>query len=197
MFHHYSYVPHRRFFYGLIWALAVVELGLTAAHIHFTRSRFRTHEAIVAELLATSILTLLWVPVTLVFHRRAPDLNHNLNTRGNGRFGGLHHESSGNIVLWIMWLVGAAIAAHRWPTRAFTGFGRQGDILLALIAIAFVQFGLMTMVKVLALMEYSAVGVTGLAGPGARAEKNGTVMTGPNTAATGPGAPATTGPPVV
>ncbi|KAF7377961.1 hypothetical protein MSAN_00220000 [Mycena sanguinolenta] len=186
MFHHYSYVPHRRLFYGLIWALAVVELGLTATHIQFTRSHFGTHEAIVAELLVTSILTLLWVPVTLIFHRRAPDLDGNLNTRGHGRFGGLHHESSGNIVLWIMWLVGAAIAAHRWPTRLFTGFGRQGDILLALVAIAFVEFGLMTLVKVLALMEYSALGVSGYAGPGARTEKNGTVAAGPNTATTGP-----------
>ncbi|KAJ7244397.1 hypothetical protein B0H12DRAFT_1022493 [Mycena haematopus] len=203
MFNRYSYVPHRRLFYGLIWALAVAELGLTAAHIQFTRSHFGTHEAIVAELLVTSILTILWVPVTLLFHRRAPAVNNNVNARGssrvggNSRFGGLHHETSGNLVLWIMWLVGAAIAAHRWPTRSFVGSGRQADILIALIAIAFVEFGLMTLVKVLALMEYSALGVTGLAGP-VVGEKNGTMG---HTAATGPataGAPlGTAGAPVV
>ncbi|KAJ7342658.1 hypothetical protein DFH08DRAFT_783065 [Mycena albidolilacea] len=202
MFRRYSYVPHRRLFYGLIWAIAAAELGLTAARIHFTRSNFRNHEAIVAELLVTSILTLFWVPLTLLFHRRAPgienvhridNVHNNIdgNIRGNrNRFGGLHHESSGNLVLWIMWLVGAAIAAHRWPTRGAVGFGRQPDILIALIALAFVEFGLMTLVKVLALMEYSALGASGLGGPGVggRVEKNGVVpgvVPGPNTAATG------------
>ncbi|KAJ7848923.1 hypothetical protein B0H14DRAFT_2766287 [Mycena olivaceomarginata] len=192
MFRRYSYVPHRRLFYGLIWAIAAAELGLTATRIHFTRSNFRNHEAIVAELLVTSILTLFWVPLTLLFHRRAPGIDnvHNNvdgNLRGNRhRYGGLHHESSGNLVLWIMWLVGAAIAAHRWPTRGAVGFGRNADILITLVALALVEFGLMTLVKVLALMEYSALGASGLGGPGVggRVEKNG-VVPGPNTAATG------------
>ncbi|KAF8218048.1 hypothetical protein K438DRAFT_1747286 [Mycena galopus ATCC 62051] len=194
MFNRYSYVPHRRIFYTLIWALAAAALGLTAARIHFTRSNFRTHEAIVAEILVTSILTLLWVPVTLIFHRRAPD---DLNARGGlggGRFGGLHHESSGNIVLWLMWLVGAAIAAHHWPTRTFVGFGRQGDMLLAIVALAFVEFGLLTMVKVLALMEYSALGVSSLAANPGVVEKNG-MAPGANTAGTGPAGAG--GPPVI
>ncbi|KAJ7799678.1 hypothetical protein B0H14DRAFT_3885965 [Mycena olivaceomarginata] len=147
---------------ALIWAIAAAELGLTATRIHFTRSQISGTTAIVAELLVTSILTLFWVPLTLLFHRRAPGIDnvHNNvdgNLRGNRhRYGGLHHESSGNLVLWIMWLVGAAIAAHRWPTRRAVGFGRQADILITLVALALVEFGLMTLVKVLALMEYSA-----------------------------------------
>ncbi|KAF8215424.1 hypothetical protein K438DRAFT_1660174 [Mycena galopus ATCC 62051] len=182
MFNRYSYVPHRRLLYFLIWAVAAAELGLTAERIHFTRSNFGSYDPIVAELLVTSIFTLFWVPLTLIFHRRAPGLAdrngpavaNGHNVRGGSRFGGLHHESSGNIVLWVMWLVGAAIAAHHWPNRSAAGFGRPGSIILAIVALAFVEFGLLTLVKVLALMEYSALGVSSYGGPGmaaARPEK--------------------------
>ncbi|KAK7045196.1 hypothetical protein R3P38DRAFT_2882989 [Favolaschia claudopus] len=199
MFHNYSYVPHRRALYLLIWALSVAELGLTATRIHFTRKNFSTHESIVAELLVTSILTILWVPLTLIFHRSAPGLDtrntapgtaNTPHSRFPGRFGGLHHESSGNIVLWIMWLVGAAIAAHTWPTHAAAGFTHQGRILLAIVGVAFTVFGLLTLAKVLALMEYSAIGVSTYGGPGAghatRPEKAGYPATNaPTTTAPG------------
>ncbi|KAJ6540287.1 hypothetical protein B0H19DRAFT_959872 [Mycena capillaripes] len=204
MFNRYSYVPHRRFLYFLIWAVAAAELGLTAEHIHFTMrvpfslSMLRA-DPIVAELLVTSILTLFWVPLTLIFHRRAPGLaNRNghavANGHGGSRFGGLHHESSGNIVLWIMWLVGAAIAANRWPNRSATGLGRQGSILIAIVALAFVDFGLLTLVKVLALMEYSALGVSSYGGPGMGAARPEKAVYAPNVATTAPAAAPVAGP---
>ena len=36
MFRRYDYTPHRRILYALMWAIAVAELGLTGARIHFT-----------------------------------------------------------------------------------------------------------------------------------------------------------------
>ena len=197
MFRRYSYVPHRRLLYGLLWAIAVAELGLTGARIQFTRTNLGTHgmsyipislrspltnsphpilDPIVAELLVVSILTILWVPVTLLFHRTAPGVGGSGTTGrrgfgGGGLYGGLHHESSGNFVLWVMWLVGAAIAAHTWPTRAIAGPGKEGRILITIVALAFVEFGLMTLAKVAALMEYAALGARGGAGVGTTSEK--------------------------
>lgn len=98
-----SYVPHRWALYSLLWAASVVELALTAFRIRHTNSLFGTHDPIVAELLVTSILTILWVPVTLLFHRSA---GAGTGTALSPR----HGETGGNLVLWIMWLVGAAIA---------------------------------------------------------------------------------------
>lgn len=155
-------------------------------------------DKIVVELLVTSILTILWVPLTLLFHRTARGVNNNHNnTAGTtthsrigsrGHYGGLHHESSGNFVLWVMWLVGAAIAVHQFPNRLAAGPGKEGRILITIIALAFVEFGLMTLAKVLALMEYAALGATSRGfvgtGPGhtnAMSGKTGGNYTGPAT----------------
>lgn len=104
-----SYVPHRWAIYSLLWCAAVVELALTAFRIHHTRSLFGTHDAIVAELLVTSILTILWVPVTLLFHRSAGGVG-GTGTGAGTALSPRHGETGGNLILWIMWLVGAAIA---------------------------------------------------------------------------------------
>lgn len=100
-----SYVPHRWAIYSLLWCAAVVELALTAFRIHHTRSLFGFHEAIVAELLVVSILTILWIPVTLLFHRSAGGSGTGAGSALSPR----HGETGGNLILWIMWLVGAAI----------------------------------------------------------------------------------------
>ena len=70
-----------------------------------------------------------------------------------------------------MWLVGAAIAAHNWPNRLFAGPGNEGRILITIVALAFVEFGLMTLAKTAALMEYAALGASGGGGVTTASEK--------------------------
>ena len=64
-----------------------------------------------------------------------------------------------------MWLVGAAIATNRWPTRTLAGPGKQGAILTTVIALAWVEFGLLSLAKMFAAMEYAAISTAGGVGP--------------------------------
>ncbi|KAL5479113.1 hypothetical protein ACEPAI_2401 [Sanghuangporus weigelae] len=144
-----SYVPHRRALYALLWMIAVVELGLTAYRIHHTRSLFGFYDPIIVELLVTSILTITLIPVILLTLR-------GILRPSRKRLGFLHSESVRNLILWIMWLVGGAIATHKWPRRSFAGPGKQGRILTTIIAFAWIEFGLLTLVKVFSAMEYAA-----------------------------------------
>ncbi|EJD05283.1 uncharacterized protein FOMMEDRAFT_139746 [Fomitiporia mediterranea MF3/22] len=151
-----SYVPHRRALYALLWMISVAELGITGFRINFTRKNLHFHDPIVAELLVVSILTIIWAPLTLLFHRSALNRAGGTSTSRFGGFGFLHGETTGNFVIWIMWFIGAAIATHNWPTRAIAGPGKQGRILIVIVALAWVAFGLLTLAKVGAMMEYSA-----------------------------------------
>jgi len=151
-----SYVPHRWAIYSLLWIVSVAELVVTAFRIHHTRALTGTHEAIVAELLVTAILTIIWVPLTLLFHRSA----NAADTSGRGTGSSLsprHGETGGNLLLWIMWLVGAAFATHRWPTRGFAALSGERDIVISLVALAWVAFSLLTIAKIFGLMEYAAI----------------------------------------
>lgn len=60
-------------------------------------------EGIVAALLATALLTMLWVPYALI-----TNLGRNRFAGGSVR-SGLLHEGGGGLILWIMWLVCTAI----------------------------------------------------------------------------------------
>ena len=97
---------HRHALYSLIWIFSVIELGLTAYRIHKTRQA-GYHEPIVAELLSVSIFTLLWIPIASLLIRRATSATGNA-----GQTSTMHHhgETIGNAIIWLMWLVGAAIA---------------------------------------------------------------------------------------
>ncbi|KAL5520179.1 hypothetical protein ACEPAG_9392 [Sanghuangporus baumii] len=154
-----SYVPHRGALYGLLWTMAVIELGLTAYRIHYTNNTFDTYDPIIVELLVTSILTITWIPVILLTLR-------GILGPSRKRLGFLHRESSRNLILWIMWLVGGAIATHKWPRRSFAGPGKQGRILTTIIAFAWIEFGLLTLVKVFSAMEYAAKNASGGGGLG-------------------------------
>lgn len=66
-------------------------------------SLIRILEKIVAALLATAVLTMLWIPYALL-----TNLGRNRSGGGSVR-NGLLHEGSGGFIVWIMWLVCAAI----------------------------------------------------------------------------------------
>ena len=105
-----------------------------------------------AELLVVSALTLLWVPISILVHRRRV-----LELRPGGGYAPLHTEGGGNFVLWVMWLVGAAIATHNWPTKLYAGPGEQGHILLTIVAFAWLNFIALTFAKVFQLMQFAAL----------------------------------------
>ncbi|THH05654.1 hypothetical protein EW145_g4638 [Phellinidium pouzarii] len=154
---------------SLKWLTALAELGVTAFRIHHTNSVAGFYDAIIAELLVTSLLTLLWVPFTLLFHRSAGTVGSGAgSSSGRSRVSPLHAETGGNSILWLMWLVGGSIATHKWPNRILAGFGKQGSVLLAIVALAWIAFGLLTLAKMFGMMEYAAAraldGGAGIAG---------------------------------
>ncbi|OCB90923.1 hypothetical protein A7U60_g1833 [Sanghuangporus baumii] len=170
-------VPERQALYVVVWAIAAAELGLTAFRVHSSTSTSSTYEPIVAELLAVSVLTVLFMPFIFLFLRRSTYVSHSPAT---GKAETAHTTtsqdevycvvgaalkslllnrwtlSSLNSIIWVMWLVGAAIATHEWPTRASAGPGEQGRILITTVGLAWSAFGTLTLARYLAVLEISA-----------------------------------------
>ncbi|KAH8103745.1 hypothetical protein DFH11DRAFT_1520409 [Phellopilus nigrolimitatus] len=197
-----SYVPHRTGIYALLWLFALAELGLTGYRIHHTRSLAGVYDPIVAELLVTALLTLLWIPFTILFHHRgagtragdggAANTGAGAGAGARPGFSLLHGETFLNLVLWLMWLIGGAIATNKWPNSLQTPPGKQGHVLRAIVALAWIAFGLLTLAKALAAMEYAALRARGAgAGVGAAGvgEKGvaGAPAAGPGVNGAGPG----------
>ncbi|EIN05644.1 hypothetical protein PUNSTDRAFT_91204 [Punctularia strigosozonata HHB-11173 SS5] len=126
----------RTLFYVALWLFSAVLLGLTADRIHYTEhipfgdplnGGKDFYDPIVAELLVTSILTIFWVPfVVHRIHRRYE----------NGFFSTFAAELIGLIVLFILWLVGAAIATHFWGDLHWCWSFHACRILTTLVAFA-------------------------------------------------------------
>ncbi|KLO11462.1 hypothetical protein SCHPADRAFT_891539 [Schizopora paradoxa] len=170
------YAVARPFLLVLLWIFSLVELGLTGARINHTEHLAGFHEGIVAALLATAVLTMLWVPYALF-----TNLGRNRYAGGSVRTG-LLHEGGGGLIVWIMWLVCAAIFTNDIPAKRFCGVGRQCDLLIAIQAIAWICFSLLTIYKVMLLMHASAQGLIG----GGRVATRGGVI-GDKPVAAGPG----------
>jgi len=140
-------------------------LGLTAYRVHHTKKLAGFYDPIVVELMVTAVLTMLWVPFAILgLLRRAVS---SMTT------GALHTEALGLFVLWVMWLVGSAIATNKWPSKAFCGFGKQCNVLIAIVALGWVAFGLLTLIVIAALMHYAAAHAGGTFGRGVGAGHNG------------------------
>ncbi|TFK50680.1 hypothetical protein OE88DRAFT_284884 [Heliocybe sulcata] len=112
----------RVFLYSCLWVFSAVMLGLTAWRLWYTthiplgdplNSGVDFYDPIVAELCATSILTLIWASyiihvITGVYERRIIS-----------RFRG---ELIGLLVLFVLWLVGASIATVRLSRPSYENF---------------------------------------------------------------------------
>jgi hypothetical protein len=106
--------PIRTFLYGWLFATSVVLLGLTGYRIHYTKglnngdiltSSSHFYDGVIAELLVTSALAILislWFLTVLMGRVRA---------RGLGSYASEHIQL---FIIWIMFLVGAAVTTHRW-----------------------------------------------------------------------------------
>jgi len=169
------YAVARPFLLALLWLVALIELALTAARIHHTEHLAGFHEPIVAALLATSLITMLWVPYALL-----TNLGRNRFANKSAR-SGLLHEGSG-IIPWIMWLVCTAIFTNDIPAKRFCGVGNQCNLLIAIQAFGWIAFSLLTIYKAMLLMHASAHGLIGggVGRGGAFGDKN--VAAGPGVA---------------
>jgi len=162
-----SHTLARLTIYSIIWVFSVILLGLTAYRVHVTESRrFRAgYEPIIVELLVTSILTMLWTPFALfmLFHDRFED---------TFRSPRIHHEYVGLSILWLMWLVGAVTTTNQIiPGHNWCGPGKQCDILTAILAFAWINWSLMTILGILSLMNNAATGAFGFGRPATTTEK--------------------------
>lgn len=101
--------------YVVLMLFSIVEFGLCAARLHYTTHLPRGdplnhghnfYDPIVAELLVSSIFAFLWAPMVI----------NMIHGRGEYRYlSKVWHELTGLVVLWIFWLVGAAVATSIWP----------------------------------------------------------------------------------
>ncbi|KAJ3975143.1 hypothetical protein EV361DRAFT_550182 [Lentinula raphanica] len=133
-------------FYFSSALFSVVLLGLTAARIHYTthiplgdplNSGQDFYDPIVAELLATSILAILWSWFII----------HCIHRRYENRFiTTFRGELIGLFILWVMYLVGAAIATTFWGNLARCQVFQPCRILTALVAFAWINFIIMTFI---------------------------------------------------
>jgi len=156
-----AYTLTRVFFYAFAWVSAVVLLGLTGYRVHWTRQNLSDHDQIVVELLVTASLTILFAPVIIA---------QALASR-TSRFTTLTAEFFITGTLWIMYLVGGAIATNKWPSKHICEanpavvknvvFGsvvnsKQCHTLLAIVAFAWISFAALTFAGVVALMQWAA-----------------------------------------
>ncbi|THG95929.1 hypothetical protein EW026_g5804 [Hermanssonia centrifuga] len=142
----------RLFLYVILWLFSAVLLGLTAARLHYTthlplgdplNNGHNFYDPIVAELLASSALTLLWAPwVIHVIHR----------TYDYGLVSSFAGEILGLFGLFVMWLVGAAIATSFWGSLEWCHEFQACRLLTALVAFAWMGFILLFVLLIISVM---------------------------------------------
>ncbi|GJE96156.1 hypothetical protein PsYK624_123490 [Phanerochaete sordida] len=142
----------RVFLYIALWLFAVVTLGLSAARIHYTlhipagdplNGGQNFYDPIVAELIATSVITILWVPWVVSTITRTYDY---------GIVSTFLSETIGLFILFVMWLVGAAIATSNWGDLAWCHIYLPCRVLTALVAFAWMGFILIFILLIISVM---------------------------------------------
>lgn len=126
--------------YVILWLFSAVLLGLTAARIHYTthiplgdplNDGNDFYDPIIAELLATSALTVLWVP--WVVHVITRTYDYGLVSTFLG-------ETVGLFILFVMWLVGAAIATSIWGDLSWCHQYLPCRVLTTIVAFSWMGF---------------------------------------------------------
>jgi len=130
----------RTFCYFALWIYSACTLGLAAARINYTlhlpsndplNGGVKFYDPIVAEIIAAASLTILLVPLLLVRILRRHD-------RGfMSTFGG---ELVGLLILFILWIVGAAIATKKWGNLGFCHVYFACRLLTALVAFTWISW---------------------------------------------------------
>jgi len=126
--------------YIVLWVFAACTLGMTAARLHYTlhipkfdplNGGVNFYDRIIAEILAVAGLTMLFTPLLIVRIHRRHDSGF-LST-----FGG---ELIGLMVLFILWIVGAAIATQNWGDLKWCRIYTACRLLTAIVAFAWMSW---------------------------------------------------------
>ncbi|KAI0070218.1 hypothetical protein K474DRAFT_1609093 [Panus rudis PR-1116 ss-1] len=142
----------RVFIYVTLWLFAAVLLGLTAHRIHYTthippgdplNGGADFYDPIIAELLASSALTLLWIP--WVVHVLTRDAEY-------GFLGTFAGEILGLFCLFVLWLVGAAIATTFWGDLSWCHQFLPCRILTVIVAFAWMGWILIFTLLIISLL---------------------------------------------
>ncbi|KAH8107375.1 hypothetical protein DFH11DRAFT_1637664 [Phellopilus nigrolimitatus] len=147
----------RAFLYIVLWVFSAVLLGLTAARLHYTthlplgdplNQGHSFYDPIVAELIACAILSLIWAPLVI----------HMIHGRREYRYlSRVWHELLGLFVLWVLWLVGSAIATSIWPNLpSFCSQFEACRLLTAMLAFAWMGWITLTALMVTTLLYATA-----------------------------------------
>jgi len=126
--------------YVTLWVFAACTLGMAAARIHYTlhlpdndplNGGVDFYDPIIAEIIAAASLTLLFAPLLIVrIHRR-----HDIGFMST--FGG---ELIGLMVLFILWIVGAAIATQKWGKLGWCHVYGACRLLTAIVAFTWMSW---------------------------------------------------------
>ncbi|KAL0567091.1 hypothetical protein V5O48_014907 [Marasmius crinis-equi] len=124
----------RRVGYVALSLFSIVLLGLCATRIDNTRKSAGTYDPIIAELLAASILTMLWSWVM-----------------ETGYVSSFRSEMVGGFILWLLLLVGAAIATNKWNNlidcKVFVC-----QLLTTIVAFAWITWGTLTLLMLITML---------------------------------------------
>jgi len=130
----------RVFCYYVLWLFSAVTLGLTAARLHYTlhlplhdplNGGVNFYDRIIAEILATAALTMLLIPILIVrIHRRH---EHGILST----FGG---ELIALLFLFVLWIVGAAIATRNWGNLNWCHTYSACRLLTAIVAFTWMSW---------------------------------------------------------
>jgi hypothetical protein len=120
--------------YWALWIFSAVTIGLTAARLHYTlhlpphdplNHGVNFFDGIIVEVLVTACLTMIFTPVLLArIHRR-----HEYGFLST--FGG---ELVGLLLLFTLWIVGAAVATQKWGNLSWCHMYSACRILTATVA---------------------------------------------------------------
>lgn len=143
----------RVFCYVLLWVFSAATLGMTAARLHYTlhipprdplNGGVNFYDKIIAEILATAGITMLLAPILIVrIHRRH---DHGFMST----FGG---ELIGLLLIFILWIVGAAIATENWGNLGWCHRYGACRLLTAIVAFTWMSW-IMVFFLTLACLTY-------------------------------------------
>ncbi|KAF8200194.1 hypothetical protein BJ912DRAFT_1019977 [Pholiota molesta] len=158
--------PVRSFLHFFLFACSSVLLGLTAYRVHYTKalkdgdiltSSSHFYDPIIVELLVTSCLAIifcLWLSVAVL-------------TPLGGPLGSFASEHVMIWIIWVMFLVGAAITTHKWNNLKWCrGSHRPCRILETIKAFSWICWGISCFV-ILASASHLAMEKTSFTGAAA------------------------------
>ncbi|KAF9007217.1 hypothetical protein BDQ17DRAFT_1238185 [Cyathus striatus] len=144
--------PLRIALYATLFIFSLVLFGLSGARLHYTthlppgdplNNGTNFYDPIVAELLVTTLFAMVWS----IF------LIHTIHKRVENRWVyTFRAEIVGLCILWLMWLVGAAVATSIWGDLSFCQQFRACRLLTALVAFSWMGWIILTTILAISIL---------------------------------------------